>query len=71
MDGTETHDEYDRCRLFDVLFQMGPQTRRSLADFYGMPHSRVTHLTNHEWFSCSYGVVGIVRERGPFKGLDR
>lgn len=71
MDGTETEAELERCKLFDILYQQGPQRIAYLAMYSGFELAKVHKLIKHPWFDKWGGEVSIARKHGPKTAEER
>lgn len=51
MDGTETKDDLDRCKIWDVLFNSDHRSVGHIAQRTKIHANRVRSLVEHPWFT--------------------
>ena len=68
MDGKESKDDRDRCKVFDAIFKHGALTIEELTDIVSIGAARITRLVEHEWFEMQGGAVFIATVTGIYRG---
>jgi hypothetical protein len=66
MDGKESPEMLDRCKIWDWLFTGGAASVDEIATKFGWRKPRIKKLIEHEWFTVVSGVAKIATSRGAF-----
>jgi hypothetical protein len=64
MNGKETRDDLDRCKLWDAIYTDGPTGVGELSAKTGIASRRITALICHSWFASQHGLVYITAAGG-------